>query len=90
MCCSGFDDILKPNQIKATLGLHRISDFKKHQKGDSAGGGADGGDDTAANTERKDENSITSHESAYEMEIKNIFVHRNYVCRKPNNDIGTK
>lgn len=51
---------MKPSQIKAVLGLHKISDYKN--------------------------NEIES--DAYEVDIKEIIPHPDYICAAPANDIG--
>lgn len=55
---------MKPNQIDAVLGLHRISEY------------------TSANGIDNQQNV------AYQIGFKNIVVHENYDCSKPDNDIG--
>lgn len=71
---SGLNNILRPNQIKAVLGLHRISEFRSSNALD---------DNDNDNTD-----DDTFENVAYEMGLKQIIVHPEYQCHQPDNDIG--
>lgn len=72
---SGFDKILRANQIKAVLGLYKISEFKKSNT-------ALDNDNGVANEQDFPE------ERAFEVGLKSIVAHPQYKCREPDNDIG--
>lgn len=55
------------------MGLHQISEYQKIKQNYE---------------ENYNKNENIDHKRTYEMEIKSIMVHSDYVCRKPNNDIG--
>lgn len=94
--CSGFNNILRPNQIKAVLGLHKISEFKKSntiEKDDDDDDAAGNRDGNRVDSDRNNDGSSNSRAretTAYEIGFKNIVVHPKYQCRKPDNDIGKK
>lgn len=69
---SGLNNILRPNQIKAVLGLHKISEFRSSNA-------LDDNDNT---------DDDTFENAAYEMGLKQIIVHPEYQCHQPDNDIG--
>lgn len=57
---------MKPNQINAVLGLHRISEHSDISNGIN----------------------YDHPNTAIQIGFKNIIVHGNYDCSKPDNDIG--